>query len=182
MSRIKKYFWFFSIFPNLFGISMEKQKSIETPWHVPIGVGVLLIKKDCVFLQQRSYKDWGFGVIAGKLNKGETLRRAAIRHVAKESGVTIDEADLDFLCFVHYKTEDEKEAPLVFFFSTSRWVGEPFNKEPERHNKIGWFHLDQLPAHLAPGEDLVFHAYKRFGANANAYLERGWEDFLSQQH
>lgn len=153
---------------------MEPQQIDKAQWHVPIGVGVLLIRENQVFLVKRAYKDWGFGVVAGVLNQGETLREAAIRHVEKKVGVVIDESDLNFLCFVHYKTENEKESPLVFFFSATNWRGEPFNKEPERHIETKWFNLNQLPDHLAPGEDQVFHSYKTVEPNPNAYLERGW--------
>lgn len=151
---------------------MEPQHIHTTLWHVPIGVGVLLIRENQVFLLKRAYKDWGFGVVTGELNQGETLRQSAIRHVEKEVGVLINESDLNFVGFVHYNTEHTNEAPLVFFFSAQNWTGEPFNKQPERHNEVGWFNLQLLPAYLAPGEDLVFDAYKT--CSSNAYLERGW--------
>ena len=96
---------------------MEMKQETEATWHVPIGVGVLLVKEDQVFLVKRAYKDWGFGVVAGELKKGETLRQAAVRHVEKEVGVSMSASDLQFVCVVHYKTENEKEGPLVFFFS-----------------------------------------------------------------
>lgn len=153
---------------------METELINTIAWHVPIAVGVLLIQENQVFLIKRTYKDWGFGAITGELNQGETLRQAAIRYVEKKTGVVIDEIDLKFLCFVHYKTEDEREAPLVFFFSAHTWMGEPFNKESNRHSEARWMNLDQLPDHLAPGEDLVFDVYKNIGTNPNVYLERGW--------
>jgi ADP-ribose pyrophosphatase YjhB (NUDIX family) len=155
---------------------MEKQQINKAPWHVPIGVGVLLIRENQVFLVKRAYKDWGFGAIAGELKKGETLRQAAVRHVAKEVGAIINAPDLQFVCVVHYETENEKEAPLVFFFSTQNWTGEAFNKEPKRHSEARWFNLDLLPTHLAPGEDLVFNVYKTDGPNPNAYLEQDWKE------
>jgi 8-oxo-dGTP diphosphatase len=178
MTKINRYFWFLFILPTIMGISEETQQLKKTAWHVPIGVGVLMIKEDRVLMLKRAYKDWGFGVVAGELNKGETLRQAAVRHVEKEIGVTINEQHLNFLCFVHYKTEDNKESPLVFFFSVQDWLGEPFNKEPDKHSEIAWFNIDQLPDHLAPGEDLVFDAYKGAGSNHNPYLERGWKNSL----
>ncbi len=153
---------------------MGTQQINPTEWNVPIGVGVLLIKENQVFLVKRAYKDWGFGVIAGILKKEETLRQSAIRHVEKEAGIVLNESDLNFVCCVHYKTNDDKDAPLVFFFSTQNWMGEPFNKEPERHSETKWFDLNQLPDHLAPGEDQVFHSYKTAGPHPYAYLESGW--------
>jgi ADP-ribose pyrophosphatase YjhB (NUDIX family) len=140
----------------------------------PVGVGVLLVRQDQVFLLKRAYKDWGFGVVAGVLGKEETLRQSAIRHVEKEVGIKLKESDLNFVCCVHYKPEDDEEAPLVFFLSTENWTGEPINKEPDRHDQAQWFPLDLLPSHLAPSEDLVFSTYKTCGPNPNAYLERGW--------
>ncbi len=176
MLTISRYWWLSFIFLTTTG--METKQEEEVRWDVPIGVGVLLIKEDQVFLVKRAYKDWGFGAVAGELNKGETLRQAAARHVEKEVGVTIGDSDLQFVCVVHYKTTDEKEAPLVFFFSTQSWTGEIFNKEPGRHSEAGWFSLDRLPGHLAPGEDLVFRNYKHSGSHQNAYLERGWKTGL----
>jgi 8-oxo-dGTP diphosphatase len=146
----------------------------KPPWHVPIGVGILVVREEQVLLLKRAYIDWGYGVIAGELEKGETLRQSAIRHAEKEAGVTTDEDNLRFICSVHYKTTDTSEAPLVFFFSTEKWSGSPYNKEPHRHSEMRWFPLDQLPEHLAPGEDLVLRAYKCPEKN-EGYYERGWD-------
>jgi ADP-ribose pyrophosphatase YjhB (NUDIX family) len=145
-------------------------------WHVPIAVGVLILKEDRIFMLKRIYKDWGYGVVAGELKKGETLPQSVVRYAKKEVGITIDKDDLSFLCFVHYKTEDEKESPVVFFFTTKKWIGDPFNKEPEKYSEARWFNLNQLPDHLAPGENLVLDAYKYPKCPREVYFERGWDD------
>ncbi len=179
MGKTSKFFWLSTLFCSLklFGVTTAKDTD-KTDWHVPLAVGVLLIQQDEVFLLKRAYKDWGYGVVAGELKKGETFRHAAARHVEKEVGVKVKPTDLKFVCFVHYKTENTKESPLVFFFSTEKWYGKPFNKEPGRHSEAEWFSLNQLPTHLAPGEDRVFETYKKYGANPNAYLENGWGNFF----
>ncbi|HXF28290.1 MAG TPA: NUDIX domain-containing protein [Chlamydiales bacterium] len=155
---------------------MEQGQSLSIGWHVPIGVGILIMKEGKVLMLKRAYKNWGFGVVAGELEKGESLRQSIVRHAKKEVGINIQENDVRFLCVVHYKTQNAKEAPVVFFFTTEKWVGEPFNKEPERHSEWGWFDIHQHPDHLAPGEKLVLDAYKNRGITSVVYVESGWAE------
>ena len=85
------------------------------------------------------------------------MTAAACREAAEELGVVVAPADLVPLTTMHRthgngRPVDER---VDFFFSCSRWSGEPTVREPRKTGRIGWFALDALPEPVVPHERWV---------------------------
>lgn len=118
---------------------------------------VVLQRDDHVLLQLRrgtGYLDEHWAVLAGHLERGETITAAAVREAAEESGVIIDPDDLEPLTTLHrfIPTGPRIEQRCDWFFRARRWTGEPVRLEPHRSADMRWFALDALPEPVVPHE------------------------------
>ena len=125
---------------------------------------VVLQRGDEVLLQLRrgtGYMDEHWAVLAGHLEPGETITAAAVREVAEESGVVVDEADLEPLTTLHrfIPVGPPIDQRADFFFRARRWAGEPTPLEPDRCADMRWFPLDALPDPVVPHEHAVLQAW-----------------------
>jgi 8-oxo-dGTP pyrophosphatase MutT (NUDIX family) len=125
---------------------------------------VLFRRGDEVLLQLRQgtgYMDghWAFAA-AGHVEAGESVLQAARREAAEELGVSIAECDLIPLSGMHrtHQNHDPIDERVDFFFSCSRWSGEPRLLEPEKAADLRWFPLDALPDPVVPHERYVLDA------------------------
>lgn len=124
---------------------------------------VVLQRGDEVLLQLRrgtGYLDEHWAVLAGHLEPGETITAAATREAAEESGVVVDEADLEPLTTLHRFIPGGPpiEQRADFFFRARRWTGDPTPLEPDRCADMRWFPLDALPHPVVPHELTVLRA------------------------
>jgi 8-oxo-dGTP diphosphatase len=121
-------------------------------------VYVLLRRGDEVLLQLRQgtgFRDgyWAVGA-AGHVEAGESVLAAGVREAWEEVDVLISEADLVPLCAMH-RTEgtgrpvDER---ADFFFTCTRWSGEPRRLEEHKSADLRWFPLGALPEPVVPHE------------------------------
>lgn len=111
---------------------------------------VFLLRNGQVLLLRRfntGYEDGNYSVPAGHLDGGEQVKVAAMREVREEVGVTIAPQDLDVVGVMHRKAEDER---IDFFLATSRWEGEPHNREPHKCDQLRWADIDDLPENVIP--------------------------------
>ncbi|MEX1295208.1 MAG: NUDIX domain-containing protein [Candidatus Limnocylindrales bacterium] len=121
---------------------------------------VALVRDDEVLLQQRQntgYMDghWTFSA-AGHVERGESVSAAAVREAREELGVRISEADLVPVCTVHRRQNERDGGQRVdFFFTVSRWDGEPRIMETERSGGLRWAPLADLPKPLVPVDALA---------------------------
>ena len=115
-----------------------------------IGVGALLIKNNKILLLHRSANIHGGGFYClpgGHLDGDEPVRQALARELDEEIGVAINPEDTEFLHVCHRKGDGREY--VDFLFLVRDWQGEPVNKEPDKHDKVDWFSLDQLPDNLS---------------------------------
>ncbi|GAA0614941.1 NUDIX domain-containing protein [Kribbella sandramycini] len=121
---------------------------------------VVLRRGDEVLMLRRAntgYMDGYWAVPAGHVERGESVLEAAVREVREEVGVEIAPADLRPLTVFH-RTQangDPIDERVDFFFTASRWSGEPREMEPEKSAGLEWFALDKLPEPMVPHEARV---------------------------
>lgn len=129
---------------------MQKNKSF-------IAVTVTVIQNGKILLVRR--KDTGFmdgyyAIPGGHLDEGESLIQGAARELKEETGLIVEEKDLELFHIL----QDESESPKNFFsfrFLAKKWSGKPVLAEPEKSDDIGWFDIKKLP-NVSPyvGKDL----------------------------
>lgn len=121
-----------------------------------VAVHLLLLRGQQVLLSLRAntgYEDGNYSVVAGHLDGGEDVLRAAIREAEEEAGIIIDAGDLTVVGVMH--RFEPTNPPLLresvdFFLTASRWRGEPTNCEPDRCAALAWFDRDHLPLNMVP--------------------------------
>ncbi len=122
---------------------------------------VVLRRGNEVLLQLRQntgYRD-GFWACAaaGHVEEGESALDAAAREALEEVGVVIETGDLEPLTAMHRthangRAVDER---VDFFFTCSRWRGEPRRLEPHKSADLRWFSVEALPEPVVPHERAV---------------------------
>ena len=134
---------------------------------------------DEVLLQLRQgtgYRDgyWACAA-AGHVEAGESVLEAAAREAREEIGVRIEAGDLEPLTAMHrtHRNGRPVDERVDFFFTCSRWSGEPRRLEPHKSADLRWFALGALPEPVVPHELAVLEGL-RAGAVA-AVLTYGFE-------
>ena len=121
---------------------------------------VVLRRGDEVLMLLRAntgYMDGYWAVPAGHVEQGESVLAAARREVLEEVGVEIDPADLVPLTAMHRTGGNGEwiDERVDFFFTATRWTGEPRSMEPGKADGLAWYRLDQLPDPVVPHEARV---------------------------
>ncbi|GAA4612747.1 NUDIX domain-containing protein [Saccharopolyspora hordei] len=127
-----------------------------------IDVHVLLIRDAELLLTERRGGQWDrmWHLPSGKLDAGEDIFTAAAREAEEEVGVLINPADLEHVHSIHVAGSGP-EARIGHFFVTTRWIGEPTNREPEKCHGLGWFDFHSLPANIIEYPAAGIDAYRR---------------------
>ena len=139
---------------------------------------VVLRRGDEVLMLLRAntgYMDGYWAVPAGHVEKDESVLAAALREVREEVGVEIDPDDLVPVTAMH-RTGGNGQAideRVDFFFTTSRWRGEPRLMEPGKAAGLSWFALGELPDPVVPHEARVLEALRTGGLPA--VIAQGFE-------
>ncbi|MEU0095352.1 NUDIX domain-containing protein [Kribbella sp. NPDC006257] len=139
---------------------------------------VVLRRGDEVLMLLRAntgYMDGYWAVPAGHVEKDESVLAAALREVREEVGVEIDPDDLVPVTAMH-RTGGNGQAideRVDFFFTTSRWSGEPRLMEPGKAAGLAWYSLDNLPDPVVPHEARVLRGLQSGGLPA--VIAQGFE-------
>jgi len=101
---------------------------------------------------------------AGHVERGESVYEAAAREAREELGIS--GVELTPVCAMQrtHRGPDGHAEPIDervdYFFSTSRWTGEPRIVEPGKCAELRWFGLDALPDPVVPHELAVLEAIR----------------------
>ena len=118
-----------------------------------VDVYVLMRRADGrILLLERAGTGYADGQLcppSGHLEAGESVTAGAAREVREETGVTLDPADLAFCHVVHHRSP-EGQGRVGFFFTLTRWHGEPANREPHKCARLLWADPAWPPAGTVP--------------------------------
>jgi 8-oxo-dGTP diphosphatase len=144
--------------------------STKERFMLPCAVSLLLIKDGKVLLLRRhntGWQDGKYGVPAGHIDGDEALTEALIREADEEIGIKISPDDATFVHMTHIKSNKEY---LYVYFAVKRWEGEPYNKEPNKCDRLYWAPLHKLPRNIVP---VIRDAIENYRQGA-LYSENGW--------
>lgn len=122
-----------------------------------------------VLRENTDYMNGYYSLPAGHLEHGDSFSVAAAREALEEVGVTVDPKSLRHVHTAQrFQTIDNIRVDV--YFETDEWSGEPRNMEPDKHSKIEWLPMDQLPDNVM---DYQAEALKQI-ALGKTYSELGW--------
>lgn len=115
------------------------------------------------------WHDGEYSLPSGHLEGNETLVEAMSREAEEEIGIIVAPEDLQLVHVMHRKQPDQER--IDFFFSATKWTGEPENKEPEKCGGLGWYKMSSLPTDIIP---YIKRAIRK-SLSGKMYSEHGWD-------
>ncbi len=126
-----------------------------------------------IYRQNTSVYKNVYGLPAGKVEKGESLKHNMIREAHEEIGIHLDPKDIELAVTLWAKYHNEKGDPVEdvgFFFKATRYTGEIVNAEPHKHGHLKWVNIDDLPQDTLLFTKIALSAYRQ-GLNYVEYTE-----------
>lgn len=117
-----------------------------------IDAHVLLWRAGQVLLLRRAGDVYASGQLclpSGHLERGESIRQAAVRETFEETGIILDPAALRHVLSIHQRNPGTCDTRIGFAFTPGSWDGEPVNAEPHKHSELVWADPAALPADTA---------------------------------
>src|SRR5262249_13008744 len=116
----------------------------------PVAVHLFLLRGQEILLVRRAntgFEDGKLSVVAGHVEAGESVTRAAAREAREEVGVKSVPEGVRAVGVMHRRSEEAR----IDFFLTYRLQGEePRNEEPARCSELVWAPLSCLPEDTIP--------------------------------
>jgi len=117
--------------------------------YIGVSVGAFITNdKDQVLLVKRNKKarnDEGrWKLPGGKVEFGETRKEAIIREIQEELGITMKNIVLLHAVDEFFNNKKEHWLASIYLYSL-KLKDKPENKEPHKHDSIGWFNINKLP-------------------------------------
>lgn len=140
--------------------------------NIPSCYVVLERKGKVLFLlrEHTGYKDGEYCLPAGRVEDKETFSAGAAREAMEEVGIKLDAVKLRHLHTMHRYSDFNDDVRVDVFFAADEWEGEPENAEPEKHSKLAWFDVNDLPENVM---DYTAHGLQQI-ALGKTYSEFGW--------
>jgi len=110
----------------------------------------------------------------GKSAPGEPITETAVRELLEETGLTVDPAGLSVAHVIHSSFGVESPSGfLTVVFVVHEWSGELANLEPEKHSKIDWVGVHEIPGNFVETTGSALRRYLTKGPNISL---AGWPD------
>lgn len=128
-----------------------------------------------VLLQRRQNTGFADGLwdfsCSGHVERGESMKDAAVRELKEELGLNIAAERLKFVALVH---KYERENDLTYYnayFCCDNFSGVPEICESDKCAQLKWFDMRALPDDLIDDRKKVAQAF----ADGEHYIEYGWK-------
>lgn len=105
------------------------------------------------------FGDGHYALIGGKIDLNESPMQAIAREAYEEVGIVIAPNDVLLSHTIYF--QGETRTCMSFVFTVKHWQGEPFNKEPDKHDHIQWFDINGLPSNILPRHGRMIERIKQ---------------------
>ena len=132
-------------------------------------------KDEKILLLRRSntgYEDGKYSLVAGHVDKGESVIQTMVREAGEEAGIFIRPENLELAHIMHRMKKKENDERIDFFFRCRSWEGEIKNMEPHKCDDLSWFSPKAIPENTI---DYIKTALK-LADKGQIYSEFGWDD------
>jgi 8-oxo-dGTP diphosphatase len=139
---------------------------------VKSSVNIFIINNGKVLLSRRKNTGWLDGqlcVPGGHVEVGETPTQAIKREVEEELGVTVDVADLEFLCVAQRQAQPEEHVAFEFVIKDKKYAYT--NAEPNKCSELVWADPRNLPKDVITDFRIII---EQAIINGKKYIEVGY--------
>ena len=111
-----------------------------------VAVHLILIKDGKILLLRRyntGYEDGNYSVVAGHIEKNESVIKAMQREALEEAGIKIKKEDLKIVHVMHRNAEDRES--IDYFLTCEKYEGQIKIMEKDKCDELKFYELNRLP-------------------------------------